>query len=268
MKKVFLATTAIVALAAGSAGAADMAVKARPLPPPPPACAQFGGGYIGANVGWGYYDHRYHDKDGLASSIDDGLPVNVNRSNDGWNGGAQIGYNWQSRCTVFGLEADWSWTNLKVNETFFDGDAGTQDALTVNSRMRSFGTVRARSGVVVDNLFLYVTGGLAFARFNRDFTFFEDGGPVSVTHSQSRTRWGWTTGVGGEWALSSNWSVKSEFLYMRFQRDELSAPAVTIAGVNIGVPGRNYRLENEDQAWVTRIGLNYRWGGGPVVANY
>ena len=77
MKKLFLATTAVVALAAGSAGAADMAVKARPLPPPPPPCAQFGGGYIGANVGYGYYDYRYHDRGNLVQTIDDDLPTSA-----------------------------------------------------------------------------------------------------------------------------------------------------------------------------------------------
>jgi hypothetical protein len=66
--------------------------------------------------------------------------------------------------------------------------------------MRWFGTVRARTGVVLDNVLLYVTGGLAYARFNRDFTVLENGPPpVSAVFSSSRTRWGWTAGVGSEW---------------------------------------------------------------------
>src|SRR5262245_24201163 len=65
MKKLLLTTAAITALAAGSANAADMRVKA-PLPPPPPACAQFGGFYAGANVGWGYGDHTLRSLDNIA----------------------------------------------------------------------------------------------------------------------------------------------------------------------------------------------------------
>ena len=60
------------------------------------------------------------------------------------------------------VEADWSWANNRASATYFDGDAGTQDAITIESRMRWFGTVRARTGVVVDNVLLYVTGGLAY----------------------------------------------------------------------------------------------------------
>jgi outer membrane immunogenic protein len=87
--------------------------------------------------------------------------------------------------------------------------------------MRWFGTVRARTGVVLDNVLLYVTGGLAYARFNRDFTVLENGPPpVSAVFSSSRTRWGWTAGVGSEWSFAPNWSLKSEFLYMRFVDDE------------------------------------------------
>ena len=34
--------------------------------------------------------------------------------------------------------------------------------------------------------------------------------------SFSNTRWGWTAGVGSEWALRQNVTFKSEILYMNF----------------------------------------------------
>ena len=52
MRKLFLATTALVALAAGSAAAADLPVAYKAPLPVRPACANFGGFYVGANVGW------------------------------------------------------------------------------------------------------------------------------------------------------------------------------------------------------------------------
>jgi outer membrane immunogenic protein len=269
MKKLLLATAAVVALSAGSGSAADLSrpvMKAPPVVAPP--CAQFGGGYIGANVGWGYYDYKYHDKGNLVQQIDSDLPTSAQLKDDRVNGGVQIGYNWQSRCTVFGIEADWSWTNAKASDTFLDGDGGTQDALSIESRMKWFGTVRARTGVVVDNVLLYVTGGLAYARFNRDFTVFEDGPATTAVFSSSRTRWGWTAGVGTEWAFAPNWSLKSEFLYMRFAKDDTTFTGVTFNGVNFGVPGRSYSFNNQDEAWITRVGINYRWGGDPVMAKY
>src|SRR5262245_20705417 len=92
MKKLFLATTAFVAIAI-PAGAADLRMPVKAPPPVVPLCANFGGGYIGGNIGWGYYNYKYHDKDFLVQTIDDDLPRNAYLSDDSWNGGVQIGYN-------------------------------------------------------------------------------------------------------------------------------------------------------------------------------
>jgi outer membrane immunogenic protein len=260
MKKILLAVAGLVAVS-GTASAADMPVKAAPVIARP-ACAQFGGFYLGGQVGYGYYNYDYHDRGNLVQTIDDDLPTKARLTTDGWNAGVQGGYNYQSGCTLFGVEADWSWTNKRASDTFLDGDAGTQDALTVSSRMKWFGTVRARTGVIVDNVLLYATGGFAYANFNRSFTVFEDAPATAVAFNSNHTRWGWTAGVGTEWAFSGNWSLKSEFLYMRFVDGDTTFNAVTVNGVNFGVPLRAYNFTNQDEAWVTRIGLNYRFGGG------
>src|SRR5262245_5847760 len=269
MKRFFLATTALVMLSVGGpAIAADMAVKARPLPPPPPPCAQFGGFYLGGHVGWGWQEHKFNDRDGLGAFIDTGLGNTLHAEDDNWGGGVGIGYNWQSRCTVFGVVADWSWTNLRAEALQLDGDQGpggaTADTMSISHRLRWFGTVRAKAGVVVDNLLLYVTGGVAYANFDRTWTFFEDGPATTGTFSNRRTKWGWTAGVGTEWAIWDNWSVMSEFLYMRFERD---TQTFTGDGI-IGALGQPYRFESFDNVWVTKIGLNYRFSYGPVVARY
>ena len=65
MKRILLATTACIAFSAISANAADMAVKARPPVVVAPPCAQFGGFYLGGNVGYGYYNHRHEDRGNL-----------------------------------------------------------------------------------------------------------------------------------------------------------------------------------------------------------
>jgi outer membrane immunogenic protein len=258
MKRTLLAIAGLVAIS-GTASAADMPVKAAPIVARP-ACAQFGGFYLGGQVGYGYYNYNYHDRGNLVQTIDDDLPTSARLTTDGWNGGVLGGYNYQTGCTLFGVEADWSWTNKRATDTFFDGDAGTQDALTVSSQMKWFGTVRARSGIIVDNLLLYATGGLAYANFNRSYTVFEDAPATAVAFNSSHTRWGWTAGVGAEWAFSGNWSLKTEFLYMHFVNNDVTFNAVTVNGVNFGVPLRSYAFSNQDEAWITRIGLNYRFG--------
>jgi outer membrane immunogenic protein len=271
MKKLFLATTSMAALATASAGAADLSrpMMKAPPPPPPPACAQFGGFYVGGQVGATYYDHRWQDLDAFGpDQLAREMTDSSNASKSGWNGGVLAGYNWQtSRCTIFGVEADWSWTNTRA-EKFHTATDGEDDySLNVSSRMKSFGTVRARTGLVVDNLLLYVTGGVAWARFDREFTFFDSGnGPATETEifSVSHNRWGWTAGVGTEWAITPNVSLKSEVLYIGFTSKESTFTSVIIN------PGVAYRFDSQDSAWVSRVGLNFRWGGppAPVMAKY
>jgi len=261
MKGGLLATAAFGALSVGSAAAADMrAPVMKALPPPPPACAQFGGFYLGGQVGSTTYNHRWVDLDGLGGFIDHRFATSTDTSNWSWNAGVLAGYNWQSRCTVFGIEADWNWTNAKAEKHL--GIGGEDTYVNVASRMKWFGTLRARTGLVVNDLLLYVTGGVAWARFDRQFSFFDgEDGDLDV-FSASNTRWGWTAGVGTEWAITANVSLKSEVLYMGFVNTETSFASLAVN------PGVTYRFDNRDSVWVTRVGLNFRWGGGPVVANY
>ena len=93
MKKLLLATSAIAALViAAPAGAADIPVKARPLPPPPPACAQFGGFYFGGNVGYLSGEHRLRDLDGFVGTLfldGSGTPTEFSGSKSGGAAGIQ-----------------------------------------------------------------------------------------------------------------------------------------------------------------------------------
>jgi outer membrane immunogenic protein len=265
MKKLLLTTAAITALAAGSANAADMRVKA-PLPPPPPACAQFGGFYVGANVGWGYGDHTFRSLDTIGDRFERGSldPIEVSRSVSGWEAGIQGGYNWQSRCTLFGIEADYQWTD--IDHDFVR--TGPLGRLTVagSVSLQSFGTIRARTGIIVDNVLLYVTGGFAYANTERSVAFIWNPNHAfsQGPFTDEKTRWGWTMGFGTEWQFAPNWSFKSEVLYARFETGEATHTCVLLCG---GVP-TPLRFEHESSAWVTRIGLNYRfdWGKGVRAA--
>jgi opacity protein-like surface antigen len=59
---------------ASIASAADLPRKAPP-PPLPPPCAQFGGFYVGGNVGWGYGEHKFRDLDGFVAEARLGEPL-------------------------------------------------------------------------------------------------------------------------------------------------------------------------------------------------
>lgn len=269
MKRIIIAAAAFAAISTAPALAADMAVKAAPVIAARPACAQFGGFYLGGNVGYAYYEHNFNDRGALGPGIDSGLGATYRDTQSGWNAGVQGGYNYQSGCTLFGVEADWSWSDVRASSFNQDGDQTAAvpltDSVTLSSKMRWFGTVRARSGIIVDNVLLYATGGFAYANFDRAFAFFNDNGPPASVFTSNNTRWGWTAGVGTEWAFAPNWSLKSEVLYMQFEKSTITAIGNGTGIGNLGVP---YGLESQDQVWVSRVGLNYRFGGPGVVAKY
>ncbi|MET0671550.1 MAG: outer membrane beta-barrel protein [Xanthobacteraceae bacterium] len=226
----------------------------------PPRCANFSGFYLGGQLGWGYYDTTFSDRDGLGQSIDNGLPNSVNATTSRVNLGPLAGYSFQSGCMVYGFEADWSWTSLRASEHSLDGGqgpAGAADSVTATSKLQWFGTLRARTGIVVDNLLLYATGGIAYANFDRTWSFFEDVSATTTNFTSQKTLFGWTGGVGTEWTWTPNWSLKSEVLYMRFTSDDARVTGVPPAGV----AGVTYRLGSQDSVWIIRCGLNYRWGG-------
>jgi outer membrane immunogenic protein len=226
-------------------------------------CASFHGFYIGANVGWGYHDHTWSDRNAWAKNeVDLALPSSVSGTNDGWLAGVQAGYNMQRGCTVFGLETDWSWANIDGTKLNTDGQPGLAlDRLSVSSDVRSFGTVRTRAGVVVDQLLLYTTGGVAYAHMNSAWavTNILGGVPVTERFATSDTRWGWVAGVGTEWQLTPSISIKSEALYVKFT-DNSSTFNSALAALNGNPVTKNF--DEQDAMWVGRIGVNYRFGCG------
>jgi outer membrane immunogenic protein len=136
-------------------------------------------------------------------------------------GGVRGGYNWQNGSFVFGAEAD---LNLSAAQDRFAGWKFSNPW---------FGTVRGRGGYAMNNVLLYVTGGLAYGGGTVDFGF----------TSESQTHLGWTIGAGVEVGLTPNWSAKAEYLYVR-----LEDRGYVLTGVNNGF-----------QSNVFRLGVNYRF---------
>ena len=82
----------------------------------------------------------------------------------GFIGGAQAGYNYQTGNLVFGVVGDISGLNVGksyASPVFPGFDSGTYSANgAVN--LNYLATLRGRAGFAVDNLLFYVTGGVAF----------------------------------------------------------------------------------------------------------
>ena len=76
------------------------------------------------------------------------------------------------------------------------------------------------------------------------------------------SRWGEMAGVGLEYALQNNLSVKIEYDYMDFGRQR-----VTLEKICGGCTTSPYDIEQTIQ--LVKVGLNYRFNfGGPTATRY
>ena len=206
------------------------------------------GFYVGGVVGGGIVTPKSADPAYLNMSY------YVAAGDWAFTGGATAGYNWQVGHTVLGIEADFNWTNYDHSVI---NNAGGQ----LDTKWSWFSTVRARAGLAVDRTLVYVTGGLAFV--NLDYLAYNrpNGcGPAALTCAKLRTtETGLATGAGLEHSWSGNWSFKAEYLFIHLPTRNIKDSID---------PDPNAQYQFTTNAHFARFGLNYRWGGGPVVARY
>lgn len=235
MKKLLLSGVALFAMMS-VASAADLAprpyTKAAPMISP---AYNWTGFYAGVHGGYGWSDEVTVGLTGIGS-----VTGSTSELKGGFGGG-QIGYNWQlAPSWVWGIEADAAGASIKWGG---DDGAGT----SVETKIRSLGSVTGRLGYAADNLLLYVKGGWGWAD-NRVSLAQVGVGAVSDSKFHS----GWTVGAGLEYGFAPAWSAKIEYQYYDlntksyFNVVDLGASLHTVKG------GINY---------------HFNWGG-PVVARY
>jgi hypothetical protein len=159
-----MATAATIALTGGWAAAADLPTKAPLSVAAGCDAAKFQGGYLGVSGGGVNYTANRTDQDAFINT-----EASYVQKKSGGIVGGQIGYNWTTCRALWGIEIDGSWAGAKAT-THFDhnrdggNEPGVPGAEFINSRLGALVTGRIRSGLVLDNLLLYVTGGFAAAR--------------------------------------------------------------------------------------------------------
>lgn len=193
MKKLPVAAGLALALAAGSALAADLPSRKAPPPvflPPP---FTWTGIYAGINVGgaFGNADREYGAElgHGIVGPVFSGGNLWQAQSQlSGVTGGVQLGYNYQfSPWFVFGVEADIQAAGLESKASAFtpgvSGLVAPAGAVFVNNTYGGFaqinshvdwwGTVRGRVGLtpLMPNLMIYGTGGFAYGQVNHNFSY-------------------------------------------------------------------------------------------------
>ncbi|MGY8685582.1 outer membrane protein [Bradyrhizobium sp. UFLA05-153] len=183
----FFGSVALIAIGVSlAANAADMAVKAPPIPELP---YNWSGTYVGANVG------------GAWTSGNLNIP-----SNNFYGGltefiaGIQAGYNFQAGHFLFGVEGD------------FDGATFGHPALptpTLGSVSQNWiGTIAGRAGIVEDRWLVFAKAGGGWVHSNAVLNF------PGVSWTGSTTSSAWLAGAGVEYGFKSHWTIKLEYDYL------------------------------------------------------
>jgi outer membrane immunogenic protein len=211
--KKHLVAVAVLAITSGGASAADLPAQAYKSPPVVAQVYNWTGVYVGVNggYGWGAQDPLI-----LFSNSFDRTSFDISGGMIGGTVGAQI----QQGYVVLGLEGDLDWANIKGSGISNPSILGTRLNITLNTatNVSAVGTARLRAGVAVDNLLLYVTGGVAFENSSANGTSIA-GLPcgtlgVLPNCSASSLRPGLAAGLGFEYGFAHSWSAKFEYLYI------------------------------------------------------
>ena len=266
----------------GAANAADMPtkmpMKAAPMMAP---VYNWSGWYVGLNAGgaWGT-DSLSSVGTPVAGAGPNGIPqslaaastFNVSPNEGAFIGGVQFGYNWQAGTTVYGIETDFQGLSKGGSSSIttstpvpgFPAEAYIS-AITASKRVDYLGTLRGRLGTTAISpaLFAYVTGGLAYGRVSWSNTISAFDGPGGYTTpavmnaSGSAFRAGWTVGVGGEWKLTPDWSIKGEYLYYDLGTVSGSGVLTQFSGVVWG--SSSNQISTSFRGNIVRVGLNYQF---------
>jgi outer membrane immunogenic protein len=268
MKRVCLAIATASLLSCGLANAADMPVKARPLPPPVPVFS-WTGFYIGAHLGgaWGTTQSTLNSVsvqdcdvgtpcEEIFSTSGLSIPISQTQTN-GFLGGVQGGYNWDFGWGVFGVEAQFSWTDLK-------GTSPCALVIACSTDHDWITTLAGRFGVSYDRALFYVKAGAAWSKVN--YTASLNLGPFVSSTSVSDTRFGPMFGAGIEYAFWGNWSAKIEYNYIDFRSEDYNF-AASLQTNPTETTVLNFGANIHERVHLIKAGLNYRfdWGKGPVA---
>jgi outer membrane immunogenic protein len=162
--------------------------------------------------------------------------------------GGTLGYNWQMRNLVLGIEGDISWASLDAKSKTYIDCSGCQ--YYMQSKIDAIATARLRAGYTSGSNLFYVTGGAAFvsAKHNAIYDGYSCGSEGSSCNDEWHT--GFAVGAGYEAMITSNLSFKAEYLYIGMPTDTLS-----------NSDSSSYTYGFADNIQIARVGLNYKFGG-------
>lgn len=225
--------------------------------------------YVGGNAGGGLGQKSW----ALVETVRETTPPTITTFSppdkvsfpvDGFLGGGQLGYRFQSGMWVWGVEGTFDWTNLS-------GGTECGGSNICESKADWLATIAGEAGWAVDRALFYLKGGGAAIHENHSLSpMTQTTNGVSVSEAtcntcvNSETRWGWLFGAGVTYAFTSNWSAFVEYNYMDFGKRSFD-----FSGVATGGPAFTNTLDIAQKVQVVKTGINYRFDWlAPVVARY
>jgi outer membrane immunogenic protein len=238
---------------------AVMAADIPPPPPPPRAPAAYipvappynwSGLYIGGNLGVGW-----NSSGSISDSFGSTFSTNNNTQ---FLGGGQIGVNYEFwGGVVVGAEAMFDWLPNTTNTITVTGGGpatGSTASVTLNNRWLS--TATGKLGYAWDRVLLYGKGGGAWVGTNNPGLTVTGFPGATFTTSNNNNNFGWTAGLGVEWAFFNNWSARAEWDYIRLQNQTLT----------VGTSGTPFDTDvvniNNRSINMFTAGVNYKFGWG------
>jgi outer membrane immunogenic protein len=291
VKKSIACIATLLALGMTGATAEEMAVPPSQYITAKVPYLAWTGFYVGINGGfaWGNSSVAFSANDPAAFAGTCGAgsnpPANTTKGQcinsvdfhrDGAVAGGQFGYNWQINSHwLVGAEADYQWSNLdgSVSSSFRLGGVGATN-MVASQTVESFGTVRARAGVLLaPPLLLYGTGGFALGQVHENlrvpavangglsppggFSYVCTIGTACFAGSASQTLFGWSAGAGAEYAITTNLIFRTELLYVHLSSPTVTATATAVTGAT--APASIAAGFSPVYFAVMRAGLNYKF---------
>ena len=179
---------------------------------------------------------------------------------DGYNLGAQIGYNYQTGSLVLGVEADTSF--LPGSETVSSGALRVPRTPTlsytftnsINAKRMS--SIKAKAGVAFGNTLIYGEGGWAWTKARFGTTVTSSGNYLKAGELE-KTMDGFVVGGGLEQRLGDNLSVRLSYNYA----DQGTATYATAyrPGSAFTSPAYSETVRQDLRLHLVRAGVNYRF---------
>jgi outer membrane immunogenic protein len=237
---------------------------------PAPVACDWTGFYVGVNGGVGWQQSRFTDNNAAVYESSEAPQQGGTSTFDNVNylAGGQVGFNYQWRDLVIGIEADADYSGNSINKALLYGTYESSSEGVENwgwyekARIDFQGSARGRLGIsLLDNkALIYMTGGAAFVHGYWDmyaayYTSFYDG-VYDRDFRGDDWRWGLIGGAGIEYKLNCHWSIKAEGLYTWLAENTLSqtSSGSYFAGDNAA------HVTFADELYSFRVGINYNFG--------